>query len=449
MLDAPEVLPSIDPLLKRGLNFHEAGNNLAAAKIFELAYRREPSSMPAILNMGSSYYKAKHYPEAEEAYREALRKEPDNATAHYGLGMIYEEIGDRPAARIQFREAAELNPESGKAWLSLAQVTHDEVPRLQALHCAADIAKRQLQRENLSVATLKEIITHLEEAKLYADARKACELALQKKPGSLSLVEKLASANLWLHNYEAAAALKRKVIMEFKPSYKRPVKDTSFAKSATETLIEIHTTLSAKNLPFFLVGGTLLGFVRDNGVIPHDKDVDIAVMEDVSNKEIIEALRSNIDFTCPLTYSDDDIYLCVSHGSTGIDVFRHETDREYTWCGISRHPGCMKWRYSSFGLEEITILNLPFKVPQNRTLYLSELFGEWETPDIGYQSVLSSPARFDTNHNFLLYMSYYRLWLAAHKRNMNLLNRTLEQTPEDVRNDAALYERLTFLIGSH
>ena len=445
MLDAPEALPSIDPLLKRGMNFHEAGNNLAAAKIFELAYRREPSSMPAILNMGSSYYKAKYYLEAEEAYCEALKKEPDNTTAHYGLGMIYEEIGDRTAARKQFQKATELNPESGKAWLSLAQVTHDETPRLQALHRAVGIAKSQLANENLSVAALKEIITHLEEAKLYADIRKACELALQKKPESQTLVEKLASANLWMRDYENAAALKRKVIMEFEPSYKRPVKDTSFVKSATETLIEIHKTLSAENVPFFLVGGTLLGFVRDNSVIPYDKDVDIAVMDDVSNREIVETLRANIEFTCPLTYSDDDIYLCISHGSTGIDIFRHETDEDYIWCGIGRHPGFMKWRYTPFGLEQTTILDRQFYVPDNCPLYLSDLFGQWETPDIGYQAVLSSPARFDTDHSFLLYMSYYRLWLAAHRKNIDLLNRTLEQTPDDIRNDSELHERLVFL----
>jgi len=445
MLDASDTSPSVDPLLKRGFNFHEAGNNLAAAKIFEIAYRRDPSSIAAILNMGSSYYKAKYYPEAEEAYKEALKTDPDNATAHYGLGMIYEEIRDRSAARARFQRAAALSPDAGKPWMSLAQVTHEETPRLQALKRATDWAKRQLENDALSVEALKELITYFQEAKMHDEVRRACTLALQHKPQSQSLMEALASSHLWLHDYETAANLKRSVIMTCEPTYTRPVKDEAFAKSATKTLIEIHETLTAAKIPFFLVGGTLLGFIRDNGVIPHDKDVDIGVMDDVSNKDVIEAMRNNIEFTCPLTYADDDIYLNVSHGSTGIDVFRHERDNDHIWCGINRRAGAMKWRYRAFGFKQAEILDRTFAVPDDCPQYLTDLFGAWETPDVGYQSVLSSPARFDTDHHFLRYMSYYRLWLAVHRKNTDLLNRTLEQTPEDVRNDSELNERLAFL----
>ena len=448
MLDAPDLHPSIDPMMKRGLNFHEAGHNLAAAKIFEMAYRRDPSSIAAILNMGSSLYKAKLYPEAEEAYSEALRTDPDNATAHYGLGMIYEEIGDRPSARDRFRKAAELSPDAGKPWMSLAQVTHEETPRLQALKRAADWAKTELRRENLSLENLKELIPYFQEAKMYAEVNQACTLALQHKPDSQSLLEALASSHLWLHDFDNAAAVKRKVIMTCTPAYERPVKDTAFAKSATKTLIEIHETLSSAGVPFFLVGGTLLGFIRDNGVIPHDKDVDIGVMDEASNRDVIETLRANIEFTCPLTYSDDDIYLNIVHGSTGVDLFRHERRGDYVWCGIRRDPGFMKWRYTPFSFQQTEILDRSFAVPDDCPQYLRDLFGDWETPDVGYQSVLSSPARFDTDQQFLLYMSYYRLWLAAHRKDMDLFNRTLEQTPDEVRNDSELYERLIFLHRS-
>lgn len=447
MLDAPEVLPSIDPLLKRGLNFHEAGNNLAAAKIFELAYRREPSSIPAILNMGSSYYKAKYYPEAEEAYREALRKEPDNTTAHYGLGMIYEEVGDRPAARVQFRKAAELNPESGKAWLSLAQVTHDETPRLQALHRAAEWAKAQLRNESLSAEGALEACSYLQDANLYTDAKSACEIALELDPTCRQALPRLVVCNLRLHNYTAAADYNRKMIMECEPAYRRPKYDKGFVKTATKSLIELHKTLNEAQIPFFLVAGTLLGCIRNNGVLAHDKDLDIGITGDVSNKDILEALRANTEFTCPLTYSEDSIYLDVSHGPTGIDIFRHEQNERYIWCGFDRHQGSMKWRFTPFDFIQQTFFGLPFNIPDQSARYLTETYGDWEKPDTGFASVLSSPARFDTDDEFLRYMSYSRLWLAIHRKDIDLLNRIHEQTPKNVRNDSELYERLVFLAS--
>ena len=447
MLDAPEALPSIDPLLKRGLNFHEAGSNLAAAKIFELAYRREPSSMPAILNMGSSYYKAKYYPEAEEAYREALKKEPNNATAHYGLGMIYEEIGDRPAARIQFRKAAELNPESGKAWLSLAQVTHDETPRLQALHHATEWAKKQLNNCGLGVSDLMEVTACLQQANLYAEAKIACEIALKQEPTSHAALSRLIVCNLWLHDYTAAANVNRAMIMACEPAYERPTHDKAFARSATKALIEIQKTLSEANVTFFLIAGTLLGCIRDKGPLAHDKDVDIGFMSDVSNKTIIEALRANTEFTCPLNYSEDDIYFGTSYQSTGVDLFRHEINADYIWCGFARHPGCMKWQFTPFGLKQETYFDLPFNIPDNPSLYLMETYGDWQIPDTGLTSVLSSPARFDMEDEFLRYISYSRLWLAAHRKDITHLNRIFEQTPEAVRQDAPLHERLIILSG--
>lgn len=445
MLDTPEVLPSIDPLLKRGLNFHEAGNNLAAAKIFELVYRREPSSMPAILNMGSSYYKAKYYPEAEEAYREALKREPNNATAHYGLGMIYEEIGDRHAARVQFRRAAELNPESGKAWLSLAQVTHDETSRLQALHRAAEWAKTQLDNDNIPVSGLMEAANYLQHARLYAEARRAYERALKQDPASDKAKLGLVSAYLRLHEHTAAADAQRRVIMDCKPTYKRPIHDEAFAKSARETLIEVQKTLDDAGIPFFLIAGTLLGCIRENRPLPHDKDLDIGIIGEVSNHDIIEALRANIEFSCPLTYTEDDLNLGVAHGSTGIDVFRHERTADYIWFGFDRHSRCMKWRFTPFGFEQRVFFNLPFTIPDNPELYLTETYGLWEKTNTGFSSVLSSPARFDVDNEYLRYMAYYRLWLATHRRNREHLDQIFQQAPRHVRQDGALYERLIFL----
>lgn len=446
MLDTAEPHASIDPLMKRGMNFHESGQNLAAAKIFEIAYRRDPFAIAAILNMGSSYYKAKYYPEAEDAYKEALRLQPENATAHYGLAMVYEEIGDRQAARTQFQNAAELNPDSGKPWMSLAQVTLEEAPRLQALYRAVDWAKRQLEVHNSPASVLMEACAYLQEARLFAEVRTASERALKQDSTSHEAKSRMVSACLGLHDYTAAADAQRRVIMECKPKYKRLMHDDTFAKSAAMALIEVQKTLGDTGIPFFLVAGTLLGCIRDKGPLPHDKDLDIGIIGEVSNSDVVEALRANSDFTCPLFYSEDDINLSVSHnGTMGIDIFRHERTDNSIWFGFDRHPGCIKWRFTPFGFEQRTFFNAPFIIPDEPERYLRETYGSWEKTDTGFSSVLSSPARYDVDNEYLRCMAYYRLWLAIHRRDKDHLDKIFSQTPEYVRQDSLLYERLVFL----
>ena len=446
MLDTAEPHASIDPLMKRGMTFHESGQNLAAAKIFEVAYRRDPSAIAAILNMGSSYYKAQHYPEAEDAYKEALRLQPENATAHYGLAMVYEEIGDRPAARTQFQNAAELNPDAGKPWMSLAQVTLEETPRLQALHRAAEWAKRQLEIQDSTAPVLMEACAYLQEARLFVEAKAASERALQKDSTSHEAKSRMVGACLRLHDYAAAANAQRRIIMECKPKYKRPMHDDTFTKSAAKALIEVQKILGEAGVPFFLVAGTLLGCIRDKGPLPHDKDLDIGIIDEVSNRDVIETLRANSEFSCPLLYTEDDINLSVSHnGVTGIDIFRHERTGNSIWFGFDRHPGCMKWRFTPFGFKQQTFFNAPFIIPDKPERYLTETYGSWEKTDTGFSSVLSSPARYDVDNEYLRCMAYYRLWLAIHRCNREHLDKIFSQTPEYVRQDSVLYERLIFL----
>lgn len=45
-----------------------------------------------------------------------------------------------------------------------------------------------------------------------------------------------------------------------------------------ENLLIIKKILDAANIPFFLVGGTLLGAVREKDFIEHDDDIDLALM---------------------------------------------------------------------------------------------------------------------------------------------------------------------------
>lgn len=449
MLNTIEARTFIDPLMKRGFGFYEAGNNMAAAKIFEIAYRRDPSTPIAALNMGAAYYKAKHYPEAEDAYQEVLKNDPNNADAHYGIAMINEEIGDRLTARVHFQKAAELNPSSGKMWLSLAQTTCEETPRNQALKRAVDAAIAELQKKESSFLVTLQCGDILLKAGEYTEALKAYKLATSQNSSSAKALSELSMCYFLMKNYRAAADTNREKIMRCTPEAHFTKQSQKFVKTAQAALIEIHKTLKAVEVPFFLVAGTLLGCIRDKTPLAHDRDVDIGVPEKVSNKTIIEALRANSEFSCPLYYTEDDMYLCISHHKFGIDIFRHERSGNHIWCGFSRNLGDMKWRYTPFSLREKIILGLPFLIPDNTELYLRENYGSWEKTDKAFSSVLSSPARYDVDEDILRFLSHSRMWLIAHKKDVDLTRRLIAQTPPIVKNDLDLINRILEITQLH
>ena len=52
-------------------------------------------------------------------------------------------------------------------------------------------------------------------------------------------------------------------------------KNKKFSKSGIETFQDLCKLLNERNIKFWLCYGTLLGYVRENGILKHDFDFDI------------------------------------------------------------------------------------------------------------------------------------------------------------------------------
>lgn len=169
---------------------------------------------------------------------------------------------------------------------------------------------------------------------------------------------------------------------------------------AAQALVALQAILAPAGLKVFLVSGTLLGYARGGGLLPHDKDIDVGVLGWESQFDIVLALLKSGQFEVNTsTMEGEKTYLLsVRHRATGIpvDVFiYHAQDGKYV-TGVQGDYGYLQtFAFTPFQLEEVDFLGIKIHVPGDIDRNLTENFGNWQTPDPGYISHLESPSTVD------------------------------------------------------
>jgi choline-phosphate cytidylyltransferase len=161
--------------------------------------------------------------------------------------------------------------------------------------------------------------------------------------------------------------------------------DTS---KAFEALCSINSLLRKQGLRPFLVSGTLLGFIRDNGLIEGDNDLDIGIMNDeTSGEAVFQLLLDNPIFRS--VYNLGHLIQATHTNGTVIDVFIHYRESDGIWHGSDIH----KWVNSHFELSEANFQSHTFYVPDNPNRYLDENYGDWSSPVLFWDYSFDTPNR--------------------------------------------------------
>lgn len=174
-------------------------------------------------------------------------------------------------------------------------------------------------------------------------------------------------------------------------------KNKIFSRNGSKIFCEFLDICNSLNANVFLVYGTLLGYVRENGILKHDCDFDVGIFEEDYNDLLQMQLIKNgfklvrqfkgINYNAfEQTYEKDGV---------SIDIFVSYYDETKCWTHVfyreindSLKQGLYRIRkldYPKAPLEKIQFLNANICIPSNYEIYLKEIYGDgWKIPDPNY-----------------------------------------------------------------
>jgi len=177
------------------------------------------------------------------------------------------------------------------------------------------------------------------------------------------------------------------------------IKPDNFDSSkAWKTLIDLLALLESYQLKPFPTSGTLLGWQREGDILYNDNDIDIALVPDddinLAKKIIFDNPRYKLNQFTPKTSS----YFAMTDQLTGIAVdilgmWENNNSFEYGWLlpgQYKKHSRILILIFTPFTLIQDQWNKQTFWRPENVHLFLTELYGDWRTPDSLFDGTISS-----------------------------------------------------------
>jgi hypothetical protein len=167
--------------------------------------------------------------------------------------------------------------------------------------------------------------------------------------------------------------------------YKHLILNKKQLKETSNLLLELYKFFDENNIDYFAIGGTLIGAVRNGGLLPFDDDIDIGILSDDVDKII--------------NYSDDNYYFeeiffgykfKKRNSETFIDVFIFEyKNNQYQIIDDHWVEHSFKSYDEIFPLRTVQFSELQVKIPNKYKIYLDRSFPNWDTTikvDCGHYS---------------------------------------------------------------
>ena len=368
-------------------DFADAYNNLGllmhiqqqfdnAVNYYRQALKFKPNSAIALNNLGNTLLIQEQPNLAIDQYRRAIACHPTYAEAHHNLGAAMYQLGETEAAAESFRQALTLKPDYLNAWMSLG--------------------KFGLEKNDFNLAA--ECFTQ----------------ATILKPDCTDAYSSLGLTSLKQGKADATVAYFRSAItLQLQTSFSAPgpKKPPMQLDLAREALISARNLLMAAEIPFFLCSGTLLGIVRNNDILPYDKDMDLGIPWHVDRELISRILTQSGIFeegkVQEDTFENRQWHLSFVHikNQIALDLFFYCPDDEHFICGFNFLPFPVQSHPHRFEIGTLFWQGLDWPIPEPVEQYLTDFYGsDWRIPDPYFDTVVAShcqlPSSWPSRRNF-------------------------------------------------
>jgi hypothetical protein len=193
--------------------------------------------------------------------------------------------------------------------------------------------------------------------------------------------------------------LKRRIKQALGLRTERPPFQGRYYRRARKLLLDMVDLFNAADLPYRIDAGTLLGIVRDGDLIPWDNDIDLvlpasAVPQLKRLYPRIFWLGWKVSHTYTMRF-EHDAWLAgaprvikvrswnpwlFGPGSTLMDItIMHRHQGAYFW--EMANKVCRVDAAVFDDAETLEYAGRKLKVPRNCEAYLTQLYGDWRTPD--------------------------------------------------------------------
>lgn len=400
-----------DAWLQSGLTLFRSGEPVAALAPLGRFLSGNPDHVLARYALGAAQLRAGFPAAALASFNKLLAIAPRHEGAAIGRGLALRAVGKCEDALGAFRTLTLSNPLCWRAWNSVADLTPDETERTRAIEEAAETLFRLFRDTDRPRRQLDAAAEALMAAGRPGDAATLFSGHTGRVSGAPLASLQLARALYQDGRFPEACAEACRLLGALpEPSGAASPAPAFNPGKATRALIDILDILSAAGITAFLAAGTLLGFHRNAGPLPHDRDLDIGVIRDApGGPDIAGVLRTHPALFLPRQARPGDRYFGIRHQGVAIDIFVHDADQRHVAFGFSDRPGDIQWRVPAFRPVRAEYGGRTWTVPEDAEGYLAALYGpDWPTPDPVFASAVSSPALFGADCHVRAYYAAMR-----------------------------------------
>ena len=388
----------------------DRGQLSEAARAYRDAIRIAPDNPKAWCNLGHVLYLIGEPEAAAGACRRAIRLDPLCAIAHANLGAALMATGNPGEAAAAFGRAVDLDPEDPELIGNLASARHKAGDSAAALTLFAEAIARDpdrvLSHRNLGWALMTQGRWH-----------EACERLLWGMTLQVAAHEHFAPG-------EAGRAAERL--------------DPARCRTA---LLAAKAGLEAAGVRSFLTYGTLLGLQREGDFISHDTDIDLGIWPGADKPAIIDRL-STVGFAYTgREPAKTEINLPFRHeNGVVVELYEHFEEGGRICSGVELAGARLLWAFSPFDLVSRAWLGTRFLVPDEAARYLTEGYGDWQTPNPHFDATFWAPNIVGGFPPIARAFAYLRTLDALRRREVAKatahLSRILDLDPESPEIDA-------------